>query len=120
MVLCFVMKIEDLKEDLEKGDIVYRGICHDCAVSVEVKAIVREDGAIVIDGNGSVYKVKEGQESKYFFKCEVCFKNDKTLRNFREVYSRAVGYLRPVNQYNLGKKEEFKMRTNFINTIPKK
>ncbi len=30
-----------------------------------------------------------------------------------EVYSRVVGYLRPVNQWNKGKKEEFKIRTTF-------
>ena len=30
-----------------------------------------------------------------------------------EVYSRIVGYLRPVSQWNEGKKEEFKMRKNF-------
>ena len=30
-----------------------------------------------------------------------------------EIYSRVVGYLRPVNQWNKGKKEEFKMRRLF-------
>jgi len=30
-----------------------------------------------------------------------------------EVYSRVVGYLRPVSQYNGGKKSEFKDRKNF-------
>ncbi len=30
-----------------------------------------------------------------------------------EVYSRVVGYLRPVNQWNLGKQEEFKDRKAF-------
>ena len=30
-----------------------------------------------------------------------------------EIYSRIVGYLRPVNQWNKGKKEEFKMRQVF-------
>jgi len=30
-----------------------------------------------------------------------------------EVYSRAVGYLRPVSQWNKGKQEEFKMRKTF-------
>ena len=30
-----------------------------------------------------------------------------------EVYSRVVGYLRPVNQWNKGKKEEFKLRKTF-------
>lgn len=30
-----------------------------------------------------------------------------------EVYSRVVGYLRPVQSWNKGKQEEFKMRSNF-------
>ena len=30
-----------------------------------------------------------------------------------EVYSRVVGYLRPVQSWNKGKKEEFKMRKKF-------
>ena len=30
-----------------------------------------------------------------------------------EVYSRVVGYLRPVQSWNKGKKEEFKMRKPF-------
>lgn len=30
-----------------------------------------------------------------------------------EVYSRIVGYLRPINQWNEGKREEFKMRKSF-------
>jgi len=30
-----------------------------------------------------------------------------------EVYSRVVGYLRPVSQYNRGKQEEFKARKTF-------
>jgi len=38
--------------------------------------------------------------------CPVCQK--KT-----EVFSRIVGYLRPVSQWNEGKKAEFKLRTNF-------
>ncbi len=30
-----------------------------------------------------------------------------------EVYSRVVGYFRPVNQWNKGKREEFKERVTF-------
>jgi ribonucleoside-triphosphate reductase len=30
-----------------------------------------------------------------------------------EVYSRVVGYLRPVNQWNNGKQTEFRMRKTF-------
>ena len=111
------MKLEDIKADIEKGDFIYRGLCHDCKCHVEVTAKLTEEGAIEIDG-GSVYKVKEGIESIYFFKCAECFKKDKTLRDFKkcEVYSRVVGYLRPVQQWNKGKKVEYDMRKEFVNT----
>ena len=39
---------------------------------------------------------------------------DKTSQRTKcEVYSRIVGYLRPVMQWNKGKQEEFGMRKNF-------
>jgi ribonucleoside-triphosphate reductase len=41
---------------------------------------------------------------------------DKDLEEKRtkcEVYSRVVGYLRPVNQWNRGKQQEFKDRRVF-------
>lgn len=41
---------------------------------------------------------------------------DKDIENKRtkcEVYSRVVGYLRPVSQWNLGKRQEFSDRKVF-------
>ena len=39
---------------------------------------------------------------------------DKTERKIPcEVYSRVVGYLRPVSAYNIGKRQEFKDRKVF-------
>ena len=40
-------------------------------------------------------------------------KNNKKQQKKTEVFSRIVGYLRPVSQWNEGKKAEFKLRTNF-------
>ncbi len=45
-----------------------------------------------------------------YFECPKC-----TIKQPCEVYSRIVGYLRPVSQWNLGKKEEFKWRREFRN-----
>jgi len=111
------MKMENLKADLEKGDFVYKGICHDCGAHVEVEASVSEDGTIIVSG-GAVYKVKERKDVIYFFKCDGCFKGNPTLTDYVncEVYSRVVGYLRPVQQWNKGKKAEYKMRKVFVNT----
>jgi len=111
------MKIEDIKADIEKGDIDYRGICHDCKIPITVSARLAEDGTITIEG-GAVYKVKERNEDVYFFKCDACFNANPRLTNFRncEVYSRVVGYLRPVQQWNKGRKAEYAMRKVFVNT----
>jgi anaerobic ribonucleoside-triphosphate reductase len=37
----------------------------------------------------------------------------KEKRQKTEIYSRVVGYLRPVSQWNNGKKQEFKKRKTF-------
>jgi ribonucleoside-triphosphate reductase len=47
-------------------------------------------------------------EHKY---CPTCKKNNKT--NECEIYSRVVGYLRPVRQWNKGKQQEFNDRKTF-------
>ena len=44
----------------------------------------------------------------------------KKERTECEVYSRVVGYLRPVNQWNLGKQQEFSDRKTFDTTSSKK
>ena len=108
------MKIESLKKQLEKKDITYQGICHDCKKPVTVTAKVAKDGAISIEG-GAVFKVNCNTEKLLFFKCDECFAKDKTLRNWEscEVYSRVVGYLRPVRQWNKGKKAEWDARKEF-------
>lgn len=43
------------------------------------------------------------------FYCPKC-----TVKQPCEVYSRIVGYLRPLSQYNIGKQQEFKERKEFI------
>jgi anaerobic ribonucleoside-triphosphate reductase len=38
----------------------------------------------------------------------------KSKRQKCEIYSRVVGYLRPVDQWNNGKKQEFRERKTFV------
>lgn len=54
-------------------------------------------------------------ESGDFSKCKSCHEIDPVLRNFQrtEVYSRVVGYIRPVAQWNGGKQAEFSDRKEF-------
>lgn len=74
-------------------------ICHDCE-----KAVRKGEGYMP-------YKVG----AQAFVKCEACHAADPMLRNYQEaeVYSRVVGYIRPVKQWNKGKQEEFKNRLEF-------
>lgn len=38
---------------------------------------------------------------------------NKALRTICELYTRVMGYFRPMSQYNIGKKQEFKDRKWF-------
>lgn len=49
-----------------------------------------------------------GYLSGEHFKCPKC-----TIEQPCEVYSRVVGYIRPVQQWNLGKKQEFEERKEY-------
>jgi anaerobic ribonucleoside-triphosphate reductase len=60
-------------------------------------------------------KFKDGEEEYTVVRCDKCFAKDQSLTNFRktETYSRVVGYMRPVQQWNKGKQEEYKDRKEF-------
>jgi len=111
------MQLTELKKQLKNGDVKFSGHCHDCGTPVNVTCSVNENNELVISG-GAIYNPKFGTPSTehIFFKCDGCFQKDRTLRNFApcEVYSRVVGYLRPVSGWNKGKIEEWKQRKEFV------
>ena len=110
------MQLTELKKQLEADNASFSGNCHVCGVPVNVLCAVK-NGELVISG-GAVYNPKFGEPptEHTFFKCDKCFMKDKVLRNWRpvETYSRVVGYIRPVQQWNRGKVEEFKQRKEFV------
>jgi len=89
---------------------VLKGKCHDCHADVSIGISLDSNKRVVADGP---FWHIEGVGD--FTKCLGCFEKDDTLRNFRpcEVFTRVVGYMRPVSQFNLGKKEEYKERVSF-------
>ena len=110
-----VERLHELFEDNHDQELLsWRGTCHDCGSETEVTASPKADG-IHIKG-GSVYEPEKGS---FFLKCDPCFQKDSTLRDFQpcEVYSRVVGYLRPVAQWNDAKQAEFKDRAVFDRSI---
>ena len=99
--------------DEAKTDIVcLEGECYDCAQDVSLEIEMDVTGKFEVQG-GAFYSSGEGQ----YLKCNACYKKEPQLflkcDKECEVYSRVVGYLRPVKQWNLGKKEEFKERRVF-------
>jgi len=82
-------------------------ICHDCKTAIE------SDGENLTNGVFLTYE-KEGEKINVF-KCNDCFAKNKALVNFQpcEVYSRVVGYIRPVGQWHKGKRQEYAERQEF-------
>ncbi|OGZ35423.1 MAG: hypothetical protein A2646_03650, partial [Candidatus Portnoybacteria bacterium RIFCSPHIGHO2_02_FULL_39_12] len=81
--------------------------CHDCQKEIEIQGQAIKNGVLAV--------YKEGEENWQVFKCQSCFKKSPELRNYQncEVYSRIVGYLRPVGQWNRGKRQEFGERKEY-------
>ena len=97
-------------ENPEKTAIVFEGACHNCGREVKVDISLTPEGFLI--KGGAVY---EPEPEKYFHKCNACFDIKPNLTDYQrcEVYSRVVGYLRPVSQWNDGKQAEFKDRKTF-------
>ncbi len=78
-------------------------ICHDCKTEI---------------GKGGKFMPYEAAGAS-FVKCESCHTADPILRNFQEaeVYSRIVGYIRPIKQWNKAKRQEFQDRLTFASTM---
>ena len=57
----------------------------------------------------------EPEPDMFYTKCDDCYRTSPRLSNYRkcEVYSRVVGYLRPVSQWNEGKQAEFADRKTY-------
>jgi anaerobic ribonucleoside-triphosphate reductase len=85
-----------------------KNLCHDCQKEIKIG----EDGQIT---NGVQLAYNNGGEKINVLKCNECYEKNKSLNNYQncEVYSRVVGYLRPVQQWHEAKSEEFNQRKEF-------
>lgn len=59
--------------------------------------------------NGAIGKLNK----EYHCKCDSCFEQNKHFGPKTEIYSRVVGYLRPIENWNPSKRDEFAMRKPF-------
>jgi len=116
------MKLQELQkyfDDAKSNKIRFEGVCHDCEAPVCVNADMEQDGKMTVSG-GALYYPQVGvidNEQTLFLKCDSCYKKDDVLKNYQEcaVYSRVVGFLRPVSDWNEGKQAEFKKRKLYKN-----
>jgi len=90
---------------MDKENKVY---CHDCGKEIKDIEIDEKNQKVT----GAKFYERDGN---WYVKCLDCFAKDPVLRNFQKslCYSRVVGFLTPVNQWNLGKKSEFEQRKVF-------
>lgn len=86
-----------MKQTIDKS--VIKKQCRDCGTSENLVHLIYEDGNESID----------------VYKCEDCYKSNPALENYKEteVFSRIVGYIRPIRNYNKGKEQEYKERKTF-------
>lgn len=98
---------------MESVEIVGNNFCHDCG-----KEIITENQEIK-NGVFLVYDLPaqagNAGEKINILKCNDCYEKNPALTNFQEceVYSRVVGYIRPVQQWHKGKKQEYAERKEF-------
>ncbi len=79
-------------------------VCHDC-------------GRELKEGEEAV--IYNLEEKGTFYKCADCYAKNENLTNFQpcEVYSRIVGYIRPIDQWNEGKRAEYADRQEFVANV---
>lgn len=100
----------------DNDGIQFSGECHYCKKPVTVTVRKVEDGFMI--SGGAVYEPDLGS-GKFWLKCDEYYELNPMLTDFQpcEVYSRVVGYLRPVSQWNDGKQAEFSMRKTFDKAV---
>ena len=88
--------------------------CCDCKKPGTITAERTSETDIQVTGGALFKPPTKWQHKEILFKCPKCFEQDRFFYQETEVYSRVVGYLRPVKQWNSAKQEEFNKRTEYV------
>ena len=100
-----IEKLHDIFDALPENTIPeWVGTCRKCGCKVKVEALPTPEGIAV---NGGALFLNDDNEFQVL--CEECWESHGKT----EVYTRCVGYLRPVAQMHEGKREEVKDRKMF-------
>ena len=103
--------LDKLFKEAQVSCLELNGKCQKCNEAVQV-IVWKKD--YETEGNGGMI-VGDWHDARPEFKCGECLEKDggKISPTRCEVFSRVVGYLRPIQAFNKGKKEEFHMRKNY-------
>lgn len=84
-------------------------VCIDCRDDFVLELERKSETDLEIK-NGAIAK----KYGTYLCKCQTCFDLNNNFGGETEVYSRVVGYLRPIGNWNKSKKQEFDLRKPYI------
>lgn len=102
-------KLDEAKTDKLS---IKNGKCQHCKTPIRFM-LDRKGNGIEVDGEGGADLKYYPAAGKLVGLCGDCIEADARVGCPTEVYSRVVGYIRPVKQWNKGKLAEFKMRETF-------
>lgn len=109
-----VKQLYSLHEKEQAKVLTFQGCCVDCNKTVVVTSTITEQG-ISVEG-GAVCDIERNNNPETFVvKCADCYAKPegKYFGRKCEVYSRVVGYLRPIKQWNKGKQAEWDHRVAY-------
>lgn len=101
-------KLDEAKTD----KLSIKGHCQHCGVDIRY-LLNRKGKGIEVDGEGDAGLKYYPPARSLTGLCGVCIEAGEKLGCPTEVYSRVVGYIRPVKQWNKGKQTEFAMRETY-------
>lgn len=107
------MKLSEMYEQIKNGEMIFAGACCDCSSDVSIKSYIDGDHLVVEGGSMFRPPAAWNHQEEYLYKCQHCFDKDPKYYPATEVYSRVVGYMRPISQWNDGKKSEYNVRKQF-------
>ena len=94
----------------------FSGRCHDCGCAVNASIDLAHDG-FAVTGGAIYWPAGERDENgpRFYLKCGQCHAREPQIFNWRpcEVYDRVVGYYRPIENMNDGKRAEVGARRRY-------
>ncbi len=107
-------ELSDLMQDSQR--LIVEGICWDCKEPISIRAERISSTEISVSG-GALCKppTNWNLDDEFLCKCDACYEHVPAFGRPTQVYSRVVGYMRPVDAWNGAKQSEFRMRKTYKN-----